>query len=216
MRTTGTVMKKFRAKSNIDDRLLIAYVITLMTGLVMVYSTSSIIAEARFGSQWFFFKNQVVWGLLSLGAVFIISKFDLKKLAVYSAPALLVTLVLLSLVFIMPARNGSHRWLMLGTFTVQPSELFKFLLIVFLAFSLSNQRRNIGELKQLIFPYVPIIGVGLGLILIEPDLGSCIVTSATVIGMFFLAGARVKHLAIGLLASATVATFFVFVVGYKA
>jgi cell division protein FtsW len=124
-------------------------------------------------------------------------------------------LLLLSLVFMMPARNGSHRWLMLGPLTLQPSELFKCLTIIYLAFSLSNTKRNLSDLRQLMFPYVPILGLGMGLILFEPDLGSVIVLSITVMGMFFLAGVRVKHLAAGLLPPVVAASFLVFVVGYK-
>ena len=84
----------------------------------MIYSTSSIIAESRFGSHLFFFRQQLMWVLLSIGLVYVISRLDLKRVAVYSVPALLFTLLLLSLVFVMPARNQAHRWLMLGPLTV--------------------------------------------------------------------------------------------------
>ena len=191
------------------------YLATIVTGLVMVYSTSSIIADSRFGSHLYFFRNQLLWAILATGAIWIISRLDLQRLAVYSAPALLLTLLLLSLVFVMPARNGSHRWLMLGPLTVQPSELFKFVMIYYLAFSLSNHKRNIADVKQLVFPYLPIIGLGLFLILMEPDLGTTIVISLTAVGIFFLAGARMKHLLVGLAPLAGVASFVVFVLGYK-
>jgi len=208
-------MKRFRVKSRFDDRLLYGYILTLVVGLVMLYSTSSIIAESRFGSHLFFLRQQILWAILSLVAIYVIWRLDLKKVAVVSAPALLLTLVLLSLVYLMPARNGSHRWLMLGPVTLQPSELFKWLMIIYLAFSLSNPKRNIADLKQLLFPYVLIIGLALGLILFEPDLGSCVVIFVSAIGMFFLAGARLKHLLTAFVPPAGIAAFFVFVVGYK-
>lgn len=208
-------MKRSLAKKQFDERLLYAYVITLIAGLVMVYSTSSIISETRFGSHLFFFKNQFVWALLSLAAIYVIYRIDLTKLAVYAGPALLLTLLLLSLVFVMPARNGSHRWLILGPITIQPSELFKFLLVAYLAYSLSNSRRNLGDLRQLIFPYVPIIGVGMGLIMFEPDLGSCIIICLATLGMFFLAGARIKHLTLATVPPIVMGALFVFVLGYK-
>ncbi|RME21966.1 MAG: hypothetical protein D6800_11540 [Candidatus Zixiibacteriota bacterium] len=99
--------------------------------------------------------------------------------------------------------------------TVQPSELFKFLVILYLAFSLSNPRRNIADLKQLIFPYVPVLGLGLLLILLEPDLGTVIVLSLTILGILFLAGVRLKHLVTAGLPLAATGTFFVMVLGYK-
>ena len=146
-------MNRLRKNSTIDDSLLVAYTLLTIIGLVMVYSTSSMIAESRFGSHMFFFKNQVKWAVLSAIAIVLIIKTDLKRYSVYSAPALLAVLFMLSLVFLMPSRNGSQRWLMLGFITIQPSELFKFIMIFFLAFSLSNPKRNITELKQLLFPY---------------------------------------------------------------
>ena len=156
-----------------------------------------------------------MWVLISMAAMFVICKLDLQKLSVYSAPALLLVLLMLSLVFLMPARNGAQRWLMLGPFTGQPSELFKFMMIFYLAFSLSNQKRNLADLKQLLFPYVPIIGLGLLLIVLEPDLGTTIVIFLTALGMFFLAGARMKHLVVGFVPPTAAAAFIVFGLGYK-
>ncbi len=203
------------AIKNFDERLLYGYLLTLLVGLIMVYSTSSILAESRFGSHTYFFSNQLQWAVLSLICIWVVSRLDLQRLAVYSAPALLFTLLLLCLVFLMPARNGSQRWLFLGPLTVQPSELFKFLMIFYLSFSLANPKRNLGKLRQLLFPYVPILGIGLALILAEPDLGTAIVVFVSALGLFFLAGAKIKHLAAAVLPPAAIGTFLVFVVGYK-
>jgi len=208
-------MKQSQAKSHYDEPLLYAYLVTVLAGLIMVYSTSSILAASRFGSHLFFLKQQAMWAAISLVAIYVIYRLDLKKLAVYSAPALLLTILLLSLVFVMPARNGSHRWLMVGPLTLQPSELFKFLMIVYLAFSLSNAKRNLAKIKQLLFPYLPIIGLGLGLIMFEPDLGTCIVLCLTAAGMFYLAGARLKHLTVAIVPLAAIGSFLVLVLGYK-
>jgi cell division protein FtsW len=208
-------MKRSRKNKTIDESLLLAYLIMVVTGLVMVYSISSIMAESRFGSHLFFFKNQLMWAVISVAAMLVICRMDLTKVSVYSAPALLIVLLLLSLVFLMPARNGAHRWLTVGPFTAQPSELFKFVMIFYLAFSLSNQKRNLADLKQLLFPYVPIIGLGLFLVLMEPDLGTSIVIFLTALGMFFLGGARMKHLLAGFVPVASAASILVFVVGYK-
>ncbi len=208
-------MRQSRTDKRIDERLLYVYLATLVVGLVMIYSTSSIIAESRFGSHLYFFRQQLLWALLSVLLVVVISRLDLKRVAVYSVPALLLTLVALALVFLMPARNDAHRWLMLGPLTFQPSEVFKFVLVIYLAFSLSNRKRDIADLRQLLIPYAPLVGIGLLLILIEPDLGSTVVIFATVLGIFFLAGARMKHLMTAFLPPAAAASAVVFVLGYK-
>ncbi|MDD3732826.1 MAG: putative lipid II flippase FtsW [candidate division Zixibacteria bacterium] len=208
-------MKTFRTKEQFDEKLFFCYLFILLVGLVMVYSTSSIIAESRNGSHLYYFSHQFLWALMSLAVIYVILRVDLKKLTIYSAPALLLTLVLLVVVFFMPIRNGAHRWLVLGPVTVQPSEIFKFLMICYLAFSLSNPKRNITNLKQLLIPYLPLLGLGLGLILLEPDLGSTIVIFLTTLGIFFLAGARMKHLMLALVPQITLALTVVFVLGYK-
>ncbi|MDZ4723666.1 MAG: putative peptidoglycan glycosyltransferase FtsW [candidate division Zixibacteria bacterium] len=208
-------MKKSPAETRFDEGLLIAYLGVLIIGIVMVYSSSSIIAESRYGSHLYFFKSQFVWALMSLGAIFLILKLDLQRLAIYSVPALLLTMIALLAVFVMPARNEAQRWLMLGPLTVQPSEFFKFLLIVFLAFSLSNPKRNIADVRQLIMPYAPIIGVGLGLILLQPNLGTVLVAGITALGIFFLAGARIRHLLTAGLPLVGTALLVIFVIGYK-
>ncbi len=128
-----TTTRSTRSK-RIDEPLAIAYLITLVVGLIAVYSTSSMMAESRFGSHLFFFRNQIVWSVLSLVAVAVICRIDLERFAVYSWPAFMLTLGLLAMVFLMPARNGSHRWLFLGPLTLQPSEIFKFVMIYYLRF----------------------------------------------------------------------------------
>jgi cell division protein FtsW len=199
----------------IDEPLLLAYLLLIAVGLVMVYSTSSIMADSRFGSQLHFIRNQALWAILSLFAIVVIVKIDLQRFAILSVPALFVSLGLLTLVFLMPARNDAHRWLMLGPLTMQPSEIFKFVMICYLAFSLSNSRRDLTDLKQLLMPYGPLLGAGLLLIMLEPNLGMVILVSVTALGMFFLAGMRIKHLLTATLPLAGAASLVVFVLGYK-
>jgi cell division protein FtsW len=104
---------------------------------------------------------------------------------------------------------------MLGPLTLQPSELFRFLMIVYLAFSLANPRRDITQLKDLLIPYVPILAVGLGLIMLEPDLGTTLVLVVTAAGIFFLAGARLRHLLYAAAPAALAGMVMVFGLGYK-
>ena len=208
-------VKKSRAEHGTFDHLLFSYIGVLLAGLVVVYSASSVWSEARHGSHFYLFQKQFIAALLSLAAIWVIGKVDLERISVYSAPALMLTILMLSLVFIMPAVNGSQRWLRIGSFSVQPSELFKFVMIFYLAFSLANPRRNLANLKHLLFPYLPLIGVGLFLILAEPDLGTTVVVFLTAVILFFLAGARIKHLLAALLPLAGIGSFVVFVLGYK-
>ena len=121
--------RRYLSDSRADERLKLTYMLALVAGLVMVYSTSSILAESRFGSQFYFLWHQFLWACLSVAAIVIIGKIDLERVSVYSPLAFLTTLVMLGLVFLMPERNGAHRWLELGPVTIQPSEPFKFVLV---------------------------------------------------------------------------------------
>jgi cell division protein FtsW len=208
-------MRRFPGKQRFDEPLLLVYMLLVAIGLVMIYSTSSIMAESRFGSHLHFLRNQLMWACISFIAMFVIFKLNLRKLAVLSVPALFATFVLLLLVFVMPARNGSHRWLILGPITMQPSELFKFVTIYYLAFSLSNPQRDLSDLRQLLLPYGPLLGFGIVMILLEPNLGMTILVTSTVLGIFFLAGLRMKHLMMATLPAIGVASLVVFVLGYK-
>ncbi len=198
-----------------DKKLLYAALCLLVIGMVMIYSSSSVMAQSRFGSQIYFLQRQILWLGLALAAGWVITKVDLKKFAAYSVPLLLLSLIMLALVFLMPARNGSHRWIFLGPLTIQPSEIFKVLVIYYLAFSLSQKKRDIGDWKQILFPYAPLIGIGVILIILEPGLGSALTITLTVLTIFFLAGIRLQHLALLILPLAGLASFMVFVLGYK-
>ena len=208
-------MKRLLTNKAVDERLLIAYLITVTIGLAVIYSASSIMAESRFGSHTYFIRQQLLWAALSIAGIWLITKLDLERVVIYSVPALFVSLVLLTVVFIMPARNDAHRWIFLGPFTFQPSELFKFIMIVYLAFSLSNPKRDLKKIGQLIIPYVPLIGAGLALIVLEPDLGVTIVIAVTALAIFFLAGTPLKFILATSAPLVAAASVIVFVIGYK-
>ncbi|MEE8577400.1 MAG: putative lipid II flippase FtsW [candidate division Zixibacteria bacterium] len=208
-------MKRRRTPNQLDESLFVAYLLTVVIGLVMVYSSSSIVAASRHGSQLFFIRQQLVWASLSVAVLYLLSRIDLKRLVVYSVPALLVSIVMLGTVFFFPPRNGSFRWIVLAGFSIQPSELFRFLMVMYLAMALSKPGRDISQWRTLLIPHAPLIGIGLLLIGAERDLGSVIVIVGTVVGIFFLAGARIKHLAAFALPTVSLGSFVVFVLGYK-
>jgi cell division protein FtsW len=198
-----------------DRKLLYSAAALIVIGLIMVYSSSSVMAQSRFGSQLYFLQRQIMWLVLACLACWAIIRLDLKKHSTYSVPLMFLMLAALALVFIMPARNGSHRWLFLGPLTIQPSEIFKLVVIFYLAFSLSQKKRNLQDWRQIVLPYAPLIGTGLILIILEPGLGSAMTITITVLTLFFLAGVRLYHLGVLILPLTALASFMVFVLGYK-
>lgn len=204
-----------KARCPIDWTLLYATVVLAVFGAVMVYSTSSLIAEQRFGSHLFFIKRQIIWLLLSGGLMAMTLKIDLKRLGQYTPLAIVGIIVALSLVFLMPTRNGSHRWLFLGPLALQPSELAKIILLYYLAHALSRVDCDIRDYRKSLLPHAGVIVVILILTMLEPDLGSVIVLGLTTLMVFYVAGARVRHIATAIAPLALGGSFLVFGLGYK-
>jgi cell division protein FtsW len=204
-----------KARSPLDWTLFYATVALVILGAIMVYSTSSLLAEQRFGSHLFFIKRQLLWLVVSAGLMAVVMKADLKRLGQYTPLAIVAILIALALVFAMPTRNGSHRWLFLGPFALQPSELAKIILLYYLAHSFSHADCDIRDYRKSLAPHAPLVGLMALLILFEPDLGTVIVLGLTTLSMLYLAGARLLHLATAVAPMAILGSIMVFGFGHK-
>jgi rod shape determining protein RodA len=151
------------------------------------------------GELW---PRQLVWIVLAGLALGAATIWHYRVLRDVSYPLFFGCLVLLVLVYLTPARNGAHRWIPLGLFDFQPSELTKLAFIVALSNYLIH-RRNYRQLTGLLVPFV-IALVPVGLILREPDLGTSLVFLPVLFSMLFAAGARPRHLMLMLCLGAAV------------
>jgi cell division protein FtsW len=184
-------------------------------GSVMVYSASAMMAlkETQDQSDLTYFYKQFGFMIGGIVVMLAMSRLDYRllenKYVVYGLLA--ATAVLLLAVFGFPAINGAKRWIRLGGFSVQPSEIAKIALPVFLAYFLTKREDEIGDLKRTVVPCVAVL-CALGLLIIrEPDLGTVIVLCAIFSVVFFSAGARILHLApvaAGLIAVGAAALIF--------
>ena len=206
----------------IDYTLFLIVSALILLGSVMVYSSSSAIAQSavtesgrKFSSHAFFLKRQVVWLVFAYVAMFIAMRIDIEKMRRFISFGLIASIALLVFVFLTPKIRDTHRWLSMGFFTLQPSELFKYMLVFYLAHSLSQKGRSLDSLEFYLWPYGPIILCGIGLILLEPDLGSVLVLGTTIIILLYLAGARLTHIAVAIGGSAIAVYILVFIIGYK-
>ena len=138
------------------------------------------------------FSRQIVWIALAIPAMFVTTLIPYRSLRWMSFPLFALSLLLLVLVYFMPARNGSHRWIPLGIMYFQPSELAKLTFMMALAHYLMY-RKNYRRLTGLIAPFILTL-IPVGLILREPDLGTSLVFLPVLFAMLFAAGARPRHL----------------------
>lgn len=193
------------------DLWLLAAVIGLLTiGVIEVYSSSSLYAHKMFGDSSYFLWRQL--GFIAAGgvAMWIAARSDYRWLRRWTYALLFGAIALLAGVLGAGATiNGARRWFVLGPLSFQPVELAKLALIVFLAYSLSKKARKIRSFTIGFVPHCLVAAIMMGLVIMQPDLGSCIVLGATTLGLLFVAGSRLVWLAMSVLASAPIAYHFI-------
>lgn len=179
------------------DRLLIVVIVILsMFGIIMVYSSSIAFAEEKFNNPYFFLVRHLIW--LSLGILVFMAtyKFNYKKWRKFAKPLLLFSffLILLTLSPLGWEAGGAKRWLRMGGFTFQPSELIKFTLLIWLADLLERRKKEVSNFFEGLTPPLLIIGSFLVLLLFQPDLGTGLLIAGVSFCLFFVGGASLKHL----------------------
>lgn len=205
-------------KSNprdVDKVLIIVVGLLLLLGTVMVYSASAMFADSRYGSDTFFFQRQLIWLGLSIAGLFVAMRINYRALCNLAWPLIAVSLLMLVVVLFTREVNGAKRWITFGFAGFQPAEIFKFSLIVFLAAHLSAMREKISQFSFVAIPLLPIIAVGFGLILLQPNLGTVLVLAAATFILLFIAGVRKRLMALLVGGMASVAFLMVYVIGYK-
>ncbi len=194
-----------RSTGTRPDIVLLATIgILLVIGLDMVYSASYVIAHnnPQYGSDTYFLMRQIIWSAVGTMLLFILQSVDYHVLRRLTVPLLALVVVLLAAVLVSHfghAAYGAQRWLRVGPLPpIEPSEFAKLALVLYLADWLSRRPRAVATLSGGFVPFGLILAVLCGLVVMEPDLGSAFVIAATAISMFFIAGADIRHLVLGL------------------
>jgi len=201
-----------------DGWLFVVTLMLLSTGVVMIYSASAIVAADRFRDPYFFLKKQVFWSALGSGALWLALRTDYRRLEKFVLPLLGLAVLLLVLVLIPGlgvSVNGSRRWLRFGPLSFQPAELAKLALVVYLAAFFARKRDELGEFWRGVVPPLAVGGVLAGLVLAQPDLGSCLTLLVLTLGLLFLAGARTRWLAVLVVPTLPLAALAVWMAPYR-
>lgn len=181
-----------------DLLFLFAVLLLAAYGVVCVYSASSYNAEVQYGDSAWFFRKQLVGFLIGAAAMIGISFLHYEKLRRWGLPALLVSFILLALVFVPglgKSNYGATRWIGIGSFTIQPSEIAKLGFVLFAAGYFAKDPARMRTLRG----SLPVLGAGLAvcvLIMLEPNMSVTMCVGAVMIGMLFLAGISKKALAV--------------------
>ncbi|MGG4550900.1 putative lipid II flippase FtsW [Paenibacillus humicus] len=188
-----------------DFQLLILTLLLVGFGIVMVFSSSSSITlvSEKFGYDLMYFtKRQIAFGGVGLILMFITMNIPYDKFKKLFVPVFILTIIMLFLVPILATDiNGAKSWFLIGGLGIQPTELAKITTILYLAALISKKGERFRDLRTGYIPVMVIVGFVAGLIMLQPDLGSCLILVATAGLIIFAGGANLKHIlgSIGLL-----------------
>ena len=204
-------------KLKADKVLFLATLLLVCASVVMVYSASAALAMNRFNQPYFFLVKQAMWAALGLAAMGIAMRFDYRN---YREPPFIwmsLGLVIFALVAVLfsPPINGSRRWFGVGGFGVQPSELAKLSIIFFIAALLERRMHRIDDIPYALIPIGLVVGALVGLILLEPDLGTAMTLLLIAVAMVFTAGLSYRYIAGALLCGLPVVYFVLMGAAYR-
>jgi len=190
----------------------------VVVGLVMIYSASAMIATQRFGlDPYYFFIRQIAFlvaGVVAMVVLMHINPALLNDRRVIYAALALAGLALIATLF-QPPINGTHRWIVLPWFHLQPSELAKPAIVIFVASYLARREERINELTTTLLPLAFILALFAGLILLGRDFGTASTVIVVVAGMVFAAGLAWKYVAAVALTLLPLGGYFVFNAAYR-
>ncbi|MFN2530291.1 MAG: putative lipid II flippase FtsW [Pyrinomonadaceae bacterium] len=180
------------------DKWLFAATIGLaLFGVVMVYSASAVMAAKENGNEFYYVIKQGVWVAIGFIAMLLAMQFNYQQLKsrriVFGL--LMLTSLMLFAVFGFSKINGAHRWIRFAGLSVQPSEISKLTLAIFLAYFLEQRAGEEGDLLRTFLPSGIVTGWLAALVVIEPDFGTALMLVIVFAVVVYTAGARVAHLA---------------------
>jgi cell division protein FtsW len=183
-------------KLQADKWLFAATAGLALFGIVMVYSASAVMAAQENGNQYYYVIKQAVWTLIGFGAMLAAMHFDYQLLRnraiIYGLLAL--TVLMLLAVFGFSRINGAHRWIKFAGFSIQPSEVSKLALALFLAYFFEKRAGEEGSFWRTFLPSIAVTGLLALLVVAEPDLGTAMMLTVVFLVISYTAGTRLLHL----------------------
>jgi cell division protein FtsW len=187
--------EKTRIKmGEIDYGIFYSVIFLLAIGVIMIYSASSYYAMFKEGDSMVYLKKQILWAVTGLIAMVFMMGYDYHKLRKITPHLLIIAIPLLIAVFFFPAVNGAKRWIQLGPLSFQPSELTKYVVVLFLAMSLDKKGDGVKKFWTGVIPYLGVSGFFAALILAEKNLSIAAIIMIVTYIMLFVAGGRIQDL----------------------
>ncbi len=198
------MLKKLLIRNKFFLPLVTIPIILSIVGLIFIFEASAVNSSRQFGDSLRYLKLQVVWIFLGLVVMVIFSFIDYRKLYFISFISLIITIILLVIVLIPgigSTAGGARRWIDFGFFNLQPTELAKFSIIIYLSSWFTNKE------KKRFLPFITLIGFLVFLIILQPDMGTAIIVFLLSLTIYYFSGANLMDFVI-ILGGAVVSFYF--------
>ncbi|RME80460.1 MAG: cell division protein FtsW [Caldilineae bacterium] len=188
-----------------DYTLLVLVTVLLGFGLVMLFSASYETAYVKLGDPLYYFTRQLIWTLLGLAAMLVLINIDYRLWRELAIPILGITMLgLIAVLFVGEERFGARRQILGGS--IQPSEIAKLSIVIYIGAWLASKGKDLRKVSYGLIPFAVLLGLLVGLIVIQPDISTAALVTVTAGAMFFVAGADVVQIGIlGLMGGLTFA-----------
>lgn len=201
-----------------DLSLLIPVIFLVGIGIIMIYSSSSVLALKKFGSDYYFIKKQITFALAGLGLLIIFRNLPYRLFHKFSYPFIFLACLFLILIHFSGfgvEAGGAKRWLSIFGFSFQPSEFARFSMIIYLAYSLSKKKDLVKDPLIGILPHLIILCLFILLIAAQPDFGSAVILTIITWIMMYIGGVKLKHLLVPLIAILPLSYIFMVSAKYR-
>ncbi len=183
-----------------DVRLLTVLGALTLFGLIALTSASSVLAYEKFNNSFYFIKHQILFGLIP-GIIFFIAASKIpytfwKKTAPITFGFSLLLLILVLIPGVGSKLGGARSWFIIGGLSFQPAELVKLTFLFYCAAWLEKKGRDVESFQYGFLPFLAITAVVLGLIALQPDVGTMVIVFCMGMLVFFLAGGKIRHMAL--------------------
>ena len=187
-------------QNKLNVKLLYTLFALLIFGLIMIASAGIAYSRAHFGDQYYFFKHQFFFGVIpGLVILFVVQKINYNFWKKISLPLFILSLIALVLVFVPGFGSriyGASRWMKLGPFSFQPSEMLKLSIILYLAAWLENRTEKVKDFYEGLLPFSAVVALVSFLLVKQPDIGTLGIIIAISVSIFFVSGATLKHMSL--------------------
>ncbi len=200
-------------RKEMDKPLFMAVLLLVAFGVVMVYSSSGIMAELSFKNPTYFLGRQSIYALVGLIVMLVASRINYT---IFQKPKIIWSLLALSFFGLLLCYtplganiNGASRWIKAGPITIQPAEAMKVALVLWLSYSLARKREQIKSFSIGFLPHLLVPGVVMIVCLLQPDFGTTVVIALMTFSMLFIAGAKLGYIMLAGILSAPIAYLLV-------